>query len=133
MRLPPLSAIFLSVPPLTWNPGSAPDDVIDIWTHVTVHSKMVTDFNGREDNYFTSTISSFNLPFTWIVSCAMQENLFIENYWTLPNWRVSQWKLPTVFPKLGQHKTSISWLIIANTGVTSSGRFKIIYPKNNSI
>jgi hypothetical protein len=23
--LPPLGAIFLSVPPLTWNPGSAPD------------------------------------------------------------------------------------------------------------
>jgi hypothetical protein len=24
-RLPPLGAIFLSPPPLTWNPGSAPD------------------------------------------------------------------------------------------------------------
>jgi hypothetical protein len=24
-RLPPLGAIFLSAPPLTWNPGSAPD------------------------------------------------------------------------------------------------------------
>ena len=25
-RLPPLGAIFLSAPPLTWNPGSAPDN-----------------------------------------------------------------------------------------------------------
>ena len=24
-RLPPLGAIFLSAPPLTWNPGSVPD------------------------------------------------------------------------------------------------------------
>jgi hypothetical protein len=40
-RLPPLGAIFLSGPPLVWNPGSAPDIYILLRNHYVI--KFVSD------------------------------------------------------------------------------------------
>ena len=36
-RLPPLSTIFLSLPPLAWNPGSAPDINLNMYIINVIH------------------------------------------------------------------------------------------------
>ena len=52
-RLPPLGAIFLSPPPLTWNPGSAPDKV-------QVNSIHIVDILSKD--VYVHVIWSLNAP-----------------------------------------------------------------------